>query len=158
MTELLRALVMATWAAIHPGPLPPDAEPIADALVQAVMADAEHSPALGSHAEDLVAMAVWAEHESRLRIEPRPESHDAVDGTSCSFLQIPCRLARRYTLAGQAKYWLWLAHYSARECPASPLAPLSSGSCARGRRLADYRTGLARATLMALLRAADSEE
>lgn len=41
MTELLRALVFSVWGAIHVGPLPADAEPIADALVSATLQRAQ---------------------------------------------------------------------------------------------------------------------
>jgi hypothetical protein len=151
MVAALRAVVFGVWAIVHPGPLPPDADPIATALVEATIARADEAPALGSHALDLATMAFWAEHESRLHLEPVAVSEDARAGQSCGILQEDCTFVRMHSLKEQAERWLQLLRWGARVCPSSPAAPLSSGRCSRGRRLADWRTGEARAVLGALL-------
>jgi hypothetical protein len=158
VTALLRALVFSVWASVHHGPLPADADPIADAIVAAVMADAGNAPALGSHALDAVTMALWSEHESHLQREPRPVSWDARALVSCGPWQIRCDLARSHSVGWQARYWLAYLHHGARVCPDSPAAPLSSGSCHRGRALADWRVSRARAVLSALLRQLGQDE
>jgi hypothetical protein len=158
MADVLRALVFAVWSSLHAGPLPADAVPIADALVTATLQRAHEAPALGSHALDLVTLAVWAEHESRLLLLPVPESWDARGGVSCGYLQLPCAFVATHSLADQASRWLQLLRWGARACPEAPAAPLSSGSCHRGRRLAEYRIGLARETLARLLVVAEQQE
>jgi hypothetical protein len=145
--DALRTLVFGIWAMVHAGPLPPEADAIADALVAATVQRAHEAPALGSHALDLVAAAVWVENESRIRLEPRPESWDARDLISCGPLQLRCDFVRHHSLRDQASRWLQLLRWGKGACPESPAAPLSSGSCARGRRLAEARIATARALL-----------
>ncbi len=150
LAEELRALVFAVWAALHPGPLPADADPIADALVAATLQRAGEAPALGSLELDLATMAVYVEGESQIHVEPQPWSWDARGRISCGMLQERCDFVRFHSLADQASRWLQLARWGAQVCPDSPLAPLSSGSCRRGRKLADERVARARAILQAL--------
>jgi hypothetical protein len=151
LTAQLKALVLGVWMAIHPGPLPADAEIIADALVGASLQRADEAPALGSPALDLVAEAVWVEHESGIQREPHPESWDARARVSCGPLQEPCDFVRTHSLRDQASRWLQLLRWGKSVCPESPAAPLSSGSCARCRRLADGRIGKSRELLVAWL-------
>ena len=156
MIETLRALVMGVWMTVHVGPLPPSAPAVADAIVEAVLFRSKGPPVFGSHAEDLIAMALWAERESELLFDPPPRSHDAKDGQSCGTWQEPCDFvhAPGRTLRDQARYWIWLLHEGKRLCPASPAADLSGG-CVRGRPLADRRTTFARALLWAWLNPAE---
>lgn len=153
----LRALVFAVWSAIHPGPLPSDADAIADAIVEAIVFRSKGPPVLGSHDLDLVAMALWADGESALRLHPPARSHDAKDHKSCSVWQEPCAFVWTHTLRDQARYWIWLLHEGARICPESPAADLSGG-CTAGRGLADRRVLRARTTLQALLAIVEQEE
>lgn len=150
VTDILRALVFTVWQIVHPSPLSADAPAIADAIVEAVTFRARGAPVFSSHAEDLVVMALWAEGESGIALNPIPRSHDAKDETSCGVWQEPCSFVRSHTLRDQARYWVWLLHEGMRICPASPAADLSGG-CVRGRPLADRRTARARALLQSLL-------
>lgn len=158
LATYLKALVLTVWGILHAGPLPIEAEAIADALVEATIQRGSERPALGSHALDLVASAVWVENESRIHVQPRPESWDSRAGQSCGILQLPCEFVRTHSLRDQASRWLQLLRWGARRCSESPAAPLSSGSCARGRRLADGRVLLARGTLQRLLAYVTQEE
>jgi hypothetical protein len=152
MLAELVALVLALWSAASPAAVrSPDARAIAEAAAQAVLDDAEHAPALGSHAEDLAAMAEWARLESGLQRAPRPQSWDARAGISCGPWQEPCPFVARADLRGQARYWLELLHRGAVICPESPGAPLSGGCHGAGRRLSNARLARARALLSALV-------
>lgn len=149
MLELLRALVLALWWASGV-PATPEAVRIAGALSQAVLDDAEAPPVLGSHVEDLAAMAEWTRLESGVHADPRPFSWDARAGVSCGILQERCEYVRAHGLVDQAREWLRLAHRGAVLCPESPLAPLSGG-CRGARKLADGRVERERELLGALL-------
>jgi len=140
---------MYVFTSLSPGPqpLPPDAWPIADALVEASMLRAREVPALGSMALDLATMAVYVVRESGIHVAPKAESPDAQDGRSCGMLQLPCGFVGNHSLTDQAARWLQLARWGARICHEAPLAPLSSGSCRRGRKLSAERIALARAAL-----------
>jgi hypothetical protein len=154
----LKALVFAVWGMTHHGPLPADAEAIADALVSATIQRSHEAPALGSPAMDLVTAAVWVENESRISTHPHEESWDSKGGISCGMLQMRCEFVRTHSLRDQASRWLQMARWGAKVCTESPLAPLSSGSCHRGRRLSSGRIQLAHNTLEYLLDIAYQQE
>jgi hypothetical protein len=139
--ESLRALVLAMMAQLSPT-FPPDAPAIADAAAIAVLM--EDRPVLATANDDLAAIVTFAKGESDFAINPRPQSADAISGQSCGPWQIPCALARRYTLVSQARYWLALLAYSARVCPRFPAAVLCSGRCDRGRVVSAARLRVAR--------------
>lgn len=147
MSESIRTLVLFVWATLHPHALPKDACVIADAIVEAIVFRSVNQPVFGSIELDAVTMALWTDGESNVQLEPRPQSHDARDGTSCGPWQEPCAFVRTHTLHDQARYWLWLLHEGRKLCPESPAAPLSGG-CRNGRPLAGRR--LARAAGMLL--------
>ena len=74
----LKIIVLAIWAAVHPGaPRLPDASAIAAAIDAAVSQDAEPS-VFGSREEDAAVMAYYAIRESWL-------NHDAVGDGGRSF-------------------------------------------------------------------------
>ena len=57
--------------------------------------------------EGLRAVVVrYAWGESRFRLQPHPESPDALDGRSCGFLQMPCYLVRHMTPREQVRTWI----------------------------------------------------
>lgn len=51
-------------------------------------------------------LVVMAHHESELSEHPRPQSHDALDGTSCGILQMRCGFVRTHTVQQQIHEWL----------------------------------------------------
>jgi hypothetical protein len=125
----LKVIVLAIWAAVHPGaPRLPDAAPIAAAIETAVSQDVE-PPVFGSREEDAAVMAYYAIRESWL-------THDAIGDGGRSFGVWQLRSA-----SGRA-----LLHEGARICPASPAAPLSGG-CVAARSTADRRATKARSLL-----------
>jgi hypothetical protein len=136
----LNMIVLAIWAAVHPGaPRLPDAAPIAAAIDAAVSHDAE-PPVFGSREEDAAVMAYYALRESWL-------NHDAVGDGGRSFGVWQLRSASgRGDLPTQARAWLALLHEGARLCPQSPAAPLSGG-CVAARSTADRRATKARSLL-----------
>jgi hypothetical protein len=137
----LKILVLAIWAAIHPGAARlADAGAIAAAIDEAVSRDVE--PAVfGSREEDAAVMAYYALRESWL-------SHDAVGDGGRSFGVWQMRTASgRADLPTQARAWLALLHEGARLCPASPAAPLSGG-CVAARSTADRRAIKAHSLLL----------
>jgi hypothetical protein len=136
----LKIIVLAIWAAVHPGaPRLPDAAPIAAAIETAVSQDAQ-PPVFGSREEDAAVMAYYAIRESWL-------THDAIGDGGRSFGVWQLRSASgRADLSTQAHAWLALLHEGARICPASPAAPLSGG-CIAARSTADRRATKARSLL-----------
>jgi len=136
----LKIIVLAIWAAVHPGaPRLPDAAPIAAAIETAVSQDVE-PPVFGSREEDAAVMAYYAIRESWL-------THDAIGDGGRSFGVWKLRSASgRADLSTQAHAWLALLHEGARICPASPAAPLSGG-CVAARSTADRRATKARSLL-----------
>jgi hypothetical protein len=136
----LTIIVLAIWAAVHPGAARlPDAAPIAAAIDAAVSRDGE-PPVFGSREEDAAVMAYYALRESWL-------SHNAVGDGGRSFGVWQQRSASgRGDLPTQARAWLALLHEGARVCPASPAAPLSGG-CVAARSTADRRAIRARSLL-----------
>lgn len=147
--ESFRMLALAIFAQLWSGPLPPDANAIADASAQAVLANA--SPVFTSFTEDVAALATFARYESEISIHPKPFSHDALDGTSCGPWQLPCRFVATHTLTEQATQWLSLMRWSKATCPAHPAAPLCSGRCDRGTVISDNRLRAMRGALTAVL-------
>ena len=85
-----------------------DADIIAPAIVQAVEARARRGlpPVTESPAGDICLLGVFARHESGASLFPRPQSHDARDGTSCGPWQQDCRRTRGWSLRHQAAAWL----------------------------------------------------
>jgi hypothetical protein len=136
----LKIIVLAIWAAVHPGAQRlPDAAPIAAAIDAAVSRDAD-APVFGSREEDAAVMAYYAIRESWL-------THDAIGDGGRSFGVWQLRSASgRADLPTQARAWLALLHEGARICPASPAAPLSGG-CVAARTTADRRATKARTLL-----------
>jgi hypothetical protein len=136
----LKTIILAIWAAIHPGaPKMTDAPIIADAIATVISEDTQ--PAVfGSHEEDAAVMAYYALRESWLRQRVVGDN-----GRSFGVWQQRAS-AGRADVKTQARAWLALLHESARLCPASPAAPLSGG-CNAARSLADKRVARARALL-----------
>jgi hypothetical protein len=136
----LQVIVLAIWAAVHPGaPHLHDAAPIAAAIQSAVSQDTE-PPVFGSREEDAAVMAYYAIRESWL-------NHDAIGDGGRSFGVWQMRSASgRADLSTQARAWLSLLHEGARICPESPAAPLSGG-CVAARSTADRRATRARSLL-----------
>ena len=109
MRTLLVALVLRALHLLHPGlERAGDAQDVAEAIAGAVVADAGNAPLTGSHAQDAVLLAVYAAHESGLRMHPPAESWDARARVSCGAWQLRCSLTRG-TLEEQARTWLRLA-------------------------------------------------
>src|ERR1700689_1896750 len=100
----LKIIVLAIWAAVHPGaPRLPDAAAIAAAIDAAVSQDAEPS-VFGSREEDAAVMAYYAIRERWL-------SQDAVGDGGRSFGVWQLRSASgRADLLTQARAWLALLH------------------------------------------------
>jgi hypothetical protein len=138
--ESFRMLALAIFAQLWSGPLPPDANAIADASAQAVLANA--SPVFTSFTEDVAALATFARYESEISIHP----------TSCGPWQLPCRFVATHSLTEQATQWLSLMRWSKATCPAHPAAPLCSGRCDRGTVISDNRLRAMRGALTAVLR------
>jgi hypothetical protein len=123
----IHALVLALFAAIHPG-----ADRAAEPAVVDAIASATRDPA------ELALLVEFAWRESEAKEDPAPRSHDARDLTSCGYLQEPCGFVRTHSLVAQSRYWLRLYREGQRICPAEPLAPLSGG-CRRAAKLAHRR-------------------
>ena len=98
-TLMETALLAFVLSVLGPGP---DARPVAEAIVNAVEADADNAPLTGSHAEDAAFLAVYVRHESGASVLPRPQSWDSKAGVSCGAFQMPCAIVRRTTLETQA--------------------------------------------------------
>ena len=114
----LKALVLAIFAHLTPG-ADRAAEP---AVVDAIVAVGDEATQ-----REIALLTTYAWLESRAKVEPRPWSWDAKANVSCSYLQIPCAVAHRLTLAEQARYWL-------RELRAAGLASLDSSAKRAARR------------------------
>jgi hypothetical protein len=148
VTQVLQALVLSVWTAM--GVHSPEAPVISEAIAAAVVveANAGRAPILGSFAEDTALAAVFAAHESNVSARPKTLfSWDARGGISCSYLQIPCALARQLSLVNQATYWFALLREGVRLCPGHPAAPLSGGCRGLARRISDRRVLQMRALL-----------
>lgn len=143
----LRTIVLTCWALWYPGAeRSSDAPAIANAIVVAVLEDADNAPVTGSHAEDAALMAVYALRESWLR-------HGLVGdgGRSFAVWQQPAYVGR-LSIEEQARAWLFTLHAAAEVCPESPAAPLAGG-CERARAVADRRARTARRLLARALAA-----
>ena len=142
--ETLRALVVATWSFLSPtAGQSPDAPAIADAIATAVAGDPD--PIYGDASVEAAVAAVYAWHESRLRIHPvpwvDPSTGKPVDGLAHGIFQLHTH-AGELDATTQTVAWLAMLHDGARTCPASPAAPLSGG-CTQARKLADRRMAFA---------------
>ena len=160
MAEVIRALVLAVWAAASPAfARTPSAPAISQAIAVAVLEDALHAPALGSHAEDAAMLAEIVLEESNVQVAPRAQSWDSLAGVSCGAFQERCADLPP-TLVGQARRALQLLHAGALSCPAHPGSPYLGG-CAHGlaRAIGDRRLARARDRLRAhLVRAFEDVE
>lgn len=125
---MLRALCLFVWTALRT--LSPDAPAVAYAV--AVAAEGAPRSALGSPDLDAAVLAVYAAHESRVRVTPAPESWDARARVSCGVWQEPCSYVATHTLAEQASWWL-------AQVRARGLASVDSSSYRAARRLAQAR-------------------
>ena len=144
MIDVLSSLVLAVWVLLGASPQHIQAIfPVSRAIAGAISEDLANPPVLGSHLEDAVAMAEWAFLESGVDENPVPRSWDAKDLVSCGIWQEPCTFVRASSVRAQARYWLRLAHEGSRNCPESPLAPLSGG-CNNARTMADHRVARSR--------------
>jgi hypothetical protein len=97
----IKTLVLAILAHLSPG-ADRAAEP---AVVDAIVAAAEDDT-LELESRELALVTTYAWLESRAQTVPHPESHDALDGTSCGMLQEPCALVARLKPAEQVKLWI----------------------------------------------------
>jgi hypothetical protein len=107
---LTKALVLAILTHLTPG---------ADRAAEPAVVDAIVSVGDEATLREVALLTTYAWLESRAKVQPRPWSWDAKANVSCSYLQIPCAVARRLSLADQARYWL-------RELRAAGLASLDS--------------------------------
>lgn len=118
------------------------------ALVCALRAGYCNKPEAVSFARDVDAevedeqtralLVVMAHHESELSEHPRPQSHDALDGTSCGILQMRCGFVRAHSVREQVREWLRNVRQTSLACVC--------GSC-KAVRLAASRTREAQALL-----------
>ena len=126
MRDALIAVCFQIWTAIHPlAPRTPDARPIAEATVDAVLADAAAGlpPVLGSYPEDVAVQAYWAFRESNLH-------HSAVGDGGRSFGAWQMRgpyCGQGATIRTQARCWRHLAREGLRMCRSAPLAIMWGG-------------------------------
>jgi hypothetical protein len=129
MVSELYALCFAIWVAIAPSLAREKAAPeIARTVAELVAADP--SPVFGSAEEEAAVFAYYAFRESTLRPWAVGDG-----GLSWGIWQVPHEVALR-GIRAQGVYWLRRLHDGARECSASPAAPVSGG-CEAARKPAD---------------------
>jgi hypothetical protein len=126
---LLLAIVARVWLALHAPPNPELAQAIATAVAEQYDRGTADAPLLAA------VVAVYTALESSNAPAPEPVSHDARDGTSCGYLQLPCWRVRGTSALYQVRLWLWEIRHSS----------LASVDSSAGR--ARARVALARAAL-----------
>lgn len=145
MQTQIITLVLAIWAAIHPGLDKLGAAPeIANAISVIVEQDADKAPVYGSHAEDAAIMAYWAYRESTLNTRAVGDG-----GVAHGVWQLHSACGNASVLQ-QARCWMSMLREGKRICPDAPAAPLSGG-CRQARKLVDRRVPFVRYLLRTAL-------
>lgn len=93
---MIRAIVLALWASVHPAYAHSSDAPV---IASAIAAEARNE-------FEAALVSFYVLKESAVMLHPNAVAPDALSGQSCGMLQMPCAYVASHTPREQVRWWL----------------------------------------------------